>query len=502
MQLLESLRGFFAANQIQAFLVGGSVRDALLGRPSHDIDVALLGDAALPAQRLADTLRGALVPLDRRRGIFRVVIRQEPGEDTAPRTVDLASAPNGIEEDLARRDFTIDAMAVPFPAAAGPQGAWPILDPFQGRDDIASRQVRAVGSQTLRDDPLRLLRAVRLAAQFGFDIEESTQGLLRRDAPLLTGVSGERLRDELLAILALPDVGRSLETLDSLGLLPTLIPELAPTKGVTQPFEHYYDVFQHTLQCVVHVERILDARYRQEDQAGRSIPWLPGFDDHFQEEVSDGHSRATLLKLAALLHDVGKPQTRTVDASGRARFLGHSELGAEMAEQLLRRLRFSGRGVDMVTAMVEHHLRPGHLAQRDEIPTPRAVYRYFRDMGDTAVDILYLHLADFLAARGPSLDLEKWRFGCQRIAFILEQPSAQAQPQSAEKLVDGHDLMDLFGLAPGPEFRALLEAVHEAQATGEIGTRQQALELVRGLLGPGAPRDSEKDMEVAAQPHA
>ena len=156
----------------------------------------------------------------------------------------------------------------------------------------------------------------------------------------------------------------------------------------------------------------------------------------------------------------------------------------------------------MVTALVEHHLRPGHLAQRDELPTPRAVYRYFRDMGDIAVDILYLHLADFLAARGPSLALEKWRFGCHRIAFTLEQRTAQTQPQGTEKLVDGHDLMELFGLAPGPEFRTLLEAVREAQATGEIGTRQQALDLVRGLLGPGAYRDSVKDMEVAGQHHA
>ena len=500
MRLLESLQEHFAAYNVQAFLVGGFVRDSLLGRPSRDVDVAIVGGASEIARQLAGAPGGNLVPLDPQRGIFRVLLRSSP-EHTAPWTIDLTSAPQGIAADLEHRDFTIDAMAVPFPQAAGTPASWPIIDPLHGRADLDARVLRAIGPGVFQDDPLRLLRAVRLAVQLGLEMEVGTRRLLSQDAHLLSRVSGERLRDELLAILSQPGVERSLEILDYHGILANLVPELTPAKGVTQPFEHYWDVYEHSLQCTVMLERILDPQFRRTGPVGQCIPWPSHLDHHFQEEVSDGHTRATLLKLAALLHDVAKPETKTVEPSGRARFLGHSERGAEKAEHIMQRLRLSRRGVDTVCSLIAEHLRPSHLAQRGEMPTPRAIYRYFRDLGDIAIDTLYLHLADHLAARGPALDIEKWRFSCNRIAFTLEQSASRPQPQGPAKLLDGHDLIQRFGLRPGPSFRGLLEAVREAQALGEISTRDQAMHLAERMLQE-TDHKSGRGVEVVGQIHA
>ena len=474
MQLLEQLRGFFAARDLHAHLVGGFLRDALLGRPSHDVDVALQSNAADAARSLAQTLEGAAVPLDPSRGIFRVVLPQG--------NVDLTTATDGVQADLARRDFTIDAMAVPFPAAAGAPDTWPLVDPFHGQADLRSGLVRMVSANAFRSDPLRLLRAIRLAAQLRFDIEPTTLALLGREAELVSQVAAERLRDELLGILAQPDLERSLALLTGQGLLDLLIPELMPAKGVTQPFEHYWDVYDHSLQCTVMMERVLDPEYRHTELAGQAIPWEPWLEEHFSREASDGHTRATLLKLAALLHDVSKPETKTVEPSGRARFLGHPTLGAEKTVGIARRLRISGRGVEMLRTLVEQHLRPSHLAQRDELPTPKAIYRYFRDLDDLAVDLLYLNMADYLAARGPTLELEPWRLHCHRLAQTLERTTAQTKPQGPPRLVDGHDLVALFGLRPGPAFRPLLEAVQEAQAIGQVNTREEAIALLERTL--------------------
>jgi poly(A) polymerase len=506
--LLESLSQFFAARRLTTYLVGGFVRDSLLRRPCHDIDLAVMGDASLAAQELARALGGTPVPLDPERGIFRVALHsgeQRPAgeEATSPElwTVDLSGVAGSIQEDLARRDFTVDAIAVPLPAALGPPVAWPLVDPFGGQRDLGAGVVRAVDPQAFQDDPLRLLRAVRLAAQLRFTIEPGTLALLAQDAPLLARVSAERLRDELLAILAQPDLARSLDLLDRHGLLAALLPELTPAKGVSQPFEHYWDVYTHSLQSAVMMERILDPDYRRREPAGQAIPWKPWLDGYFAQEVSDGHSRATLLKLAALLHDVAKPETKTVEPSGRARFLGHPELGAKKTEAILRRLRLSGHGVAMARTLVEHHLRPGQMAQRDQFPTPRAVYRYFQELGQEAIAALYLNLADYLAARGPTLDLEKWRFHCQSITFTLEQGTAQAEPQAILKLVDGNDLMALFGLQPGPHLRPLLEAVREAQATGEVTMRQEALALVQELLRRQVTPDNPRAPEAVGERH-
>lgn len=465
--LLQPARALLSASGAKGYLVGGYVRDLLLGRPSHDLDIVVSGDSLALARRLADAVGGSYYPLDEGRAIGRVVVSLPDG----PWTVDVVPLAGALEQDLALRDFTIDAMALPLASLAEED----LHDPFGGRRDLERRTVRALSASVFVSDPARLLRGPRLAAELGFALEPGTAAALRAHAGELARLSPERARDELVRLLELPFSLPGLRMMDDLGLLDLLLPELAAAKGVEQPPEHAWDVFRHNLEALGFAERILLPVEREAHPALREMPWRPEFADHFQEELGAGRRRAVAFKLAALLHDVGKPQTKAPDPSGRIRFFGHATLGAEMAEAIMARLRFSRREARLVSRMVEEHLRPIQISQAWETPTRRAVYRYFRDLEDAAIDTIYLSLADHLAAVGPRFTLEEWRLHtnltAQIMALGLEKEGVAAPP----RLVTGHDLMDALDLGPGPEVGRLLEIVREAQAAGEVRTREEAL---------------------------
>lgn len=480
LDLLSRLRAHCAATEVETYLVGGYVRDALLGRTTHDIDIAVARDASSASQGIALGVGGTPVLLDPERGIHRVAGIAAHG---ARWRVDVSTLQGSIDEDLRRRDFTVDAIAVALSATEAPVEQWPLIDPSGGLADLRDGVIRQVSAEALVDDPLRLLRAVRIAAQTGFTIEPETERAVRKHAALLADVSAERVREELLTILALPGVGRSLELLDEFGLLDVVLPELSPARGVTQPVEHHWDVFHHTLHCVDYAEQVLDEGFRASDPAGRHVPWPEWASDYFDEVYADGHTRATYLKLACLLHDVAKPETKSVQPNGRVRFLGHPVKGATTARRALQRLRTSRKAQEAVGIMVEQHLRPSQLAQRGEMPTSRAVYRYYRDLKDVAVDTLYLCMADYLAARGPDLDMDDWARHCERMRFTLDEGRAQRAPERQERLLTGDDLMTLFDLPSGPELRPLLAMVQESGAAGEVKTREEAVTLVSQVLG-------------------
>ncbi|MBI4339547.1 MAG: HD domain-containing protein [Chloroflexi bacterium] len=457
--------------------VGGFVRDALLGRATHDLDITVLGNAQEIGQRLSQELGGSYVPLDEERQVARVAVKHQ-GQ---PWQIDLAALQGDRLADLARRDFTVDAMSVPLEALLG--AGWPsrVLDPLGGRQDLEHRLIRQASATVFQDDGARLLRAVRLAAQLGFRVEEATQEAIRRDAPCITRVSGERIRDELLATLATTGAMEQVYVLDRLDLLCRVLPELALGKGVTQPKEHRWDVFRHNVETVGTVEGLL-SRTLQPSWALEPVPWNDGLAAYFGETLGEGHTRATLLKLAGLLHDVAKPSSRSLDPDGRIRFFGHHTQGAAVAKAMLERLRMSRRTIRAVEVMVEHHLRPGQMRQGAETPTPKAVYRFFRSAGEVAVDTLYLNLADYLSARGPMLEQQEWAEYTSVIRHVLETGLGQHQPSAAVRLLDGDEIMSAFQLPAGPLIGTLLEAILEAQATEEIRTKEDALALARNIL--------------------
>ena len=389
-----------------------------------------------------------------------------------------------IDDDLYRRDFSVDAIASELRYALSDDYA--LIDPLNGLSDIESRTIRAVSDTVFKDDPVRMLRAVRIASETGFDIDTRTRSLISRDVSLLAQSSAERLRSELLRILSPPGAGAATSQMNGMGILSVLIPELDATRGVDQPKEHYYDVFGHLVAAVDYADQIVTNQY-ETDFVAHMMPRFDDMETYFQQDVSDGHSRGTILKLTALLHDIAKPQTKTIEPSGRMRFFGHSEEGEQIAAQVLGRLRFARSGRRLVCTMIRHHLRPRQMAGKGELPTERAIHRYYRDLGDAALDTLYLNMADFLAARGPLLTAEEMAVQVRVIGHIIEigpQKPRSALPDS-RGLLTGHDIMNELKLGPGPLVGRLLREVAKAEAEGSVSTRSEALSLARKHLGLG-----------------
>jgi putative nucleotidyltransferase with HDIG domain len=346
-------------------------------------------------------------------------------------------------------------------------------------------------------DPLRLLRAARIASELGFGIEPATAAAVAAQAQRLGEPSPERVRDELARILALPDAERALRLLDGLRLLDVILPEVAAGRGVSQPEQyHVFDVFEHNMRAVGAMDRMLarGAGDAMSDEVWEAFGWCaPQLRAYVGEELSEGRPRAALLKLAALLHDVAKPQTRTVDAGGRIRFFGHAEAGARTARGVLRRLRFSGREVRFVTSLVAEHLRPVQLAKVGQAPTRRALYRFHRDVGEALPAVLLLALADAAASRGPAMTAEGWRQHVAYMNSLLVRSFREEGILDAPRLLTGHDIMSELQIPAGPAVGALLEALREAQAAGDVATREQALRFVgrryrRAGEGGGAKR--------------
>jgi len=472
--LLSELARWLKNREPHAYLVGGLIRDALLGRETADIDIAVAADVPEIGPPLAEALYGKFIMLDAVNSIGRIILPDW--------TIDIAAFTGKIEDDLKRRDFTINAMAVDLQQLTAESQDAMLIDPFGGRLDLDRGLIRMVTPTIFRDDPVRLLRAVRLAAELDFTIEKEAEIEIEQAAPLIAAVPGERVREEFLRLLNASHGGQVLADMENWGLLTALIPELRPLKGVAQPKEHHWDVFEHSLKTVSAVDFILHQGVweYQDRNILALVPWNETIAEYFDRAVSSGSTRRSLLKLAALLHDIAKPQTKAFDENGKMRFLGHPETGAEVVESVLERLRFSAKEVRLVTLMVQHHMRPTQLSQ-DAMPTQRAIYRYFRDAGDAGIDTLYLSLADHLAARGPGLLPDQWEAHTAQVAHVLQAHFQQKMTEPV-RLIDGNDLINVFGMKPGVEMGALLEEIKEAQAAGELTDRAAAMEYARKHL--------------------
>lgn len=455
-ELLRALMGV-APKGSAPVLVGGAVRDALLGRaPAVDLDVALAEGSIDLARRLADALGVAFLPLDAERGVARVVA---PGHH-----IDLADwrAPT-LAADLAARDFTVNALAVPLRALLR-DGRAPIHDPLGGLGDLRARRLRLAGPGVLADDPVRVLRGVRLAVSLGFRLTPATRAAIRRAAPTIARVSPERVRDEVLALLAAPSTAQALRLADRLGVLSAVFPEVEPMRETSQPAPHRFGVLEHTLRAVDAADRILA-------RLSALAPFGPELAAHVAEPLGGGIARRQVIKLATFLHDVSKPETRR-RVGGRVRFFEHDVLGAARARAIGERLRLPHAATALLERLVRHHLRPMHLGAAGAL-TARARHRFFRDLGSDARDLLLLTLADSSAVRGES-PFRLW----PRMTLVRELLAGweeQGETFRREPLLRGGDVMARFALPPGPEVGRLLARAREAQDLGLVGTKEEAL---------------------------
>ena len=463
---MEAIREALAGEQ--AWLVGGVVRDRLLDRPTDDVDVALDGDPRAAAKRIARATRGAHFQLSGAFGAWRVVGRAHDWH------VDLVPLRDGdIRADLAGRDFTINAMAEPLDGGE-------TIDPHGGREDLEARRLRMVSAKALEDDPLRCLRAVRLAVELGLDLEQGTVEAVAAHAPEIDKVAPERVFGEIKRVVSVPAPQLGVALMERLGLLEAVLPEVAGPRGVDQNVFHHTDVYGHTLEVLTAVVEI----ERDPGQAGLGDQ-AQAVADLLAEPFADELTRGQAMRLAALLHDAAKPQTRDTLPDGRVTFIGHDREGAQLARDVLARLRASERLRDYVAALTRHHLALGFLVHERPLAR-RAAWRYLRATAPYAADVTILTVADRLATRGKNAEpaiaahLELARDMLQ-LAFKESETGPQAP------LVRGDELARELGIRPGPRLGELLARLEEDRYAGEIATREQAIERARELAATEGP---------------
>jgi putative nucleotidyltransferase with HDIG domain len=443
-----------------AWLVGGPIRDALLGRPVEDVDIVVTAPPEAAARAVAAAGDAHLFPLSERFGAWRVIARDRTWQ------ADLTPLRGGsIEADLALRDFTVNAMALPL---AGPDE---LLDPHGGRRDLRERALRAVGDSAFEDDPLRVLRLARFVAELGLEADPATMELARRAAPGIGQVAPERSFYELRRLVCGPDPVAGIRRAGEADLLPHLVPELHVLRGVEQNAYHHLDVWGHTLEVL---ERLLDIERHPAAVFGDLGEAIRA---ELARPLADELTRGEAMRFGALLHDAGKPATRAISPEGRVLFWGHDGVGAQMTRDVFRRLHTSVALGDYVAALAQHHLRLGFLVH-DRPLTRRHVYRYMRACEPVELEVTVLSAADRLATRGersrPEAVAAHMEVARELAAAALEWRARPPVPP-----LRGDELIAELGIEPGPAVGRLLAIIEEAAYAGEATSREQALALAR-----------------------
>lgn len=443
------------------WIVGGAVRDAALGREVADLDLAVAGDPGAAAKAIGRDLGEHAFELSAEFGTWRVVARERGWQ------IDVtALRGGGIEADLAERDFTVGAVAVPL------AGGEPI-DPYAGLTDLADRRLRAVSEQSFLADPLRLLRAPRLAAELELEIEPRTADLARAAAARAADSAGERQLAELRQLMGGPDPLRGLALLGELGVEGVVLPELELLRGVEQGPNHHLDVYDHTLAVLEHTLEVeADLERFAGERAGEVLELL-------EEPLADDMNRRTALRFGALFHDIAKPQTKA-EFNGFVGFKGHDEVGAETIGTICGRLRASRKLTQHLQAMARHHLRLGFLIAEMPLP-PRRVHAYLRATEPVTVDVTLLTVADRLSARGsgpiaaPEMVAAHLQLAREMIAAGLDW-RREGPPAP---LLRGDEIAAELGIEPGPELGSALAELEAAQYAGEVSDRAGAFEHLR-----------------------
>lgn len=442
------------------YLVGGALRDLLLGRTPADIDLLVVGDIRRAAQHIAHRAGGRIVDIGKKGFTVKRIVSPETTIDITPLNHST------IEDDLLQRDFTINAMAYAVHSRA-------LIDCTGGMRDMRQKIIRLVSTTALEKDPVRLVRAYRMAASFEFSIDAGTRRAISRRRQLVNTVAGERIWAELVKIFNTSQSGAVIRGMADSGLLTAIFPEMQATIGCTQNRHHQFDVFEHSLRAYEHVEDLLnefDACFPAVAATARKM---------------DLGSHSAMLKYASLLHDIGKPATRQVDEAGRVHFYGHAAKSAAIGAGISKRLRLSRHQRDVADTLIRHHLRPLFLFIASEKARlgKRGMVRFFNHCGSRTLPIVVHTMADIMAKQQvlQGRDAHFIAFCGRLMAAYVDYIDRQS---AAGPLINGNDLISVLGLSPSPLFKHLLARVDERRLSGELSSRDQALAWVRSYLIP------------------
>jgi tRNA nucleotidyltransferase/poly(A) polymerase len=447
-----------------AYVVGGAVRERLLGMPSSDYDLVIASDPANISKSLAGKLGGSSFCLDAEHGISRVALSGQFHIDLAKRQGDSQDA------DLDRRDFTVNALAVPLNYWLSNQWKKHIVDRHNGLNDLAKKTIRIVSSDTFVDDPLRLLRAYRIAAQLGFSIEPKTRRLIQKNKKLLKRVAPERVREEMLKMFSTPNAYLTVKEMDKDGFLDVVFPEAATLRRCATGYYGKGGVLKHSIDSIGCYEDVIK----------KLSSWFPRVHkkirEHLRESVS-GHPRSAHLKWALLLHDLGKPATAKM-RDGRLRFFEHEHAGANDVLKMASRYRWSNMEASRYERLVRNHMRAGNLANHDVL-TDKAIHRYFRDLADDGIGMLLVSLGDHLTYVSPKMRGKK-RTSHEKVTVqMINRFYTAREKVLPPKLLNGNDVMKTFRLEPSPYIGELLQAITDAQTDGKVKTKDDALAFLK-----------------------
>lgn len=468
--LLKIIQKIAKRNKIQIYLVGGFLRDLVLNkdREQFDLDFTLKKNAIKIAKSVARKLKANFVVLDKERGCARVVYNKNDRNFTLDFTDFRDST---LKKDLFRRDFTINTLAVDINKINKNKKLDEIIIcPYGGLKDLDKGIIRMVSKLSLEEDPLRIVRAFSLSSILNFKIEPKTLKKIKEQKDKIPTVAYERIRDEFFKILELEDSIRWIKLMDRHGVLEKIIPHINVMRNVTQGAYHHLDVWNHSLEAVLQLERLF-----------KELSLNSEIKDYLAENIVFKRSRKSLMKLGALLHDIGKPRAK-MQKDGKTLFYGHERIGKEITENIADLLKLSTKEKEALEKMIFWHLRPGYLAEA-KMPTARAIFRYFRDTAEEGVSILLISLADQRATRGPLTSQEGRERHEKLIKELIEYYFAKQKEKPLVRLINGNDLIKTLKLTPSPIFSKILREVEEQQAEGLIKTKKQALELARKIAG-------------------
>lgn len=443
-------------NNKEAFLIGGFVRDILMDKESHDRDLIIIEDELeIFAKDLADKINAYFIELDTVNNIYRLVLEDKINYIDITKPIE-----NDLEKDIKRRDLTINAIAYDINNKK-------FIDIVDGIKDIKSKKIKGISEQNFEDDPLRLLRIFRFYANTGFDINKSLIKIVKENYKNINKPAKERVTTELLKLFEGNYAHDALLKMDECNLLEEIFPIYKEVKKIPSNSHHHLDLFHHLVETVRQIQILYESA---EDVIKKYLDLEKGY----------GVKTIAFLKLAGFLHDIGKPSCWTIEEeTGRHRFIKHDEIGSKLVVPILKNLKFSKKQIEYIKKLIKFHIYPSSMMSAPEV-TDKAYMKFYRKMEDCVIDVIFLAKADRLSARGEKVTQEMVDKNINNLSWLLNNYlKMKDNIQPIEKLLDGTDIMELLGISQGPELGKIISALKEAQISGDVNTKQEAIDFVK-----------------------
>ena len=454
--ILNNLASFFD-NEI--YVVGGTVRDFLMGKISYDRDLIVVDeDAKSFSQKVAEFFDGVFIPLDEENKIYRIVLKDKKN------FLDITNPIGGnLEEDIMRRDITINAVAVNIKT-----GEIPSFCEF-GIQDIQNKIIREIKEENFTDDPLRMLRVYRFYANLGFEISPELLNITKKHASLINKPAKERIEYELMKLFDGEFAAQALLKMDESEILEIIFPFVKELKQVPPNLHHHLDLFNHSIETVNQVQKFYEISPKE-------------VQEHLKKVDFGGFSRLAHLKLAALMHDIGKFSTWTIEPdTGRHRFIKHEDVGAKLAIPILKKMCFSNKQIDYISYIIKKHMYPTAVVSAPEL-NDKVMMRYVRKSADNAIDTIIIAKADRVSAQGPEITKELVEENITLLDKLLQfYLNTKETLAPLPKLLDGREVMSILNINPSPILGKILNKLHEAQISGDILTKDDAVRFIKSI---------------------